>query len=143
MGRGQPTSRNGGATPASSLIIFLEQRVAELETQRDEAEQFASNMENWIARAEAAEAKVVELHETYARWKADWVDIDKTREAKVAELETTVEVLASNLADAIENIGCWAGYASEYFQDKYDLAGMIKAYQDVLAALKPKENRDE
>ena len=61
MGRGQPTSRNGGATPASSLIIFLEQRVAELETQRDEAEQFASNMENWITRAEAAEAKVAEL----------------------------------------------------------------------------------
>jgi len=91
MGRGQPTSRNGGATPASSLIIFLEQRVAELETQRDEAEQFASNMENWIARAEAAEAKVVELHETYARWKADWVDIDKTREAKITELETRLE----------------------------------------------------
>ena len=35
MGRGQPTSRNGGATPESSLIIFLEQRITELESQLD------------------------------------------------------------------------------------------------------------
>jgi len=101
MGRGQPTSRNGGATPASSLIIFLEQRVAELETQRDEAEQFASNMENWITRAEAAEAKVAELEGTYARWKADWVDIDKTREAKVAELEDIIICLETDMPMAV------------------------------------------
>jgi len=74
---------------------------------------------------------------------AELWDALKAERAKVAELESTVEGLASHLEDAIEDIGCWAGYASEYFQYKYDLAGMIKAYQDVLAALKPKENRDE
>ena len=51
MGRGQPTSRNGGATPASSLIIFLEQRVAELEAERDE----------WVKDNVKLEARITEL----------------------------------------------------------------------------------
>jgi len=107
------------------------------------------------------EAKLAELETKSQRWQVSYrlqkkenydlmtlaipeLQLDlKDAQTRVAELQATIEGLASNLSDAIEDIGCWAGYASEYFQYKYDLAGMIKAYQDVLAALKPKENRDE
>lgn len=74
----------------------LRAKITELEKQRDEAEQFASNMENWITRAEAAEAKVAELEAQAIDLKDEWADEAfecseaegnaKYYKAKVAEL---------------------------------------------------------
>jgi len=63
MGRGQPTSRNGGATPESSIIIFLEQRVAELEKEinifrSDPQFQVCVSQEKYIMRLEATIKRV-------------------------------------------------------------------------------------
>ena len=139
MGRGQPTSRNGGATPASSLIIFLEQRVAELETQRDEAEQFASNMENWIARAEAAEAKVAEL-ETRLEWREDGHDGIYCRDEtislmtdRIKDLETenndlmtiSIPELQLDLKDAQATIKRVEARINQYNDDNNDEAYVV------------------
>jgi len=46
----------------------------------------------------------------------DWQDRAETAEARVKELEEA-------LREAIDAIEGWAGYASDYFRDKHDLAG--------------------
>ena len=38
--------------------------------------------------------------------------------------------------DAIGDIEYWACYASEYFREKHDLAGTLKAHRERLAAMK-------
>ena len=62
MGRGQPTSRNGGATPASSQIIFLEQRIAQLEDQITEIPTLCRGYE----------AKLAELETESQRWQVSY-----------------------------------------------------------------------
>lgn len=39
-------------------------------------------------------------------------------------------------SEAIDDIESWASYASEYFQKKHKLAGMLKIHRDRLAAMK-------
>lgn len=41
------------------------------------------------------------------------------------------------LKGAREEVEHWGGYASEYFKDKWNLAGDLKATDDVLAAIGP------
>jgi len=87
MSRAQPTSRNGGATPASSLIIFLEQRVAELETQRDEADKGRTGMsERLCPKCNTGNERCSESDECFWCYEAN-KELN-VLEAKVAELET-------------------------------------------------------
>jgi len=44
-----------------------------------------------------------------------------------------VALLESTLEEAIADIESWAGYASEYFQDKHDLPNCLKSYRAILA----------
>jgi hypothetical protein len=46
---------------------------------------------------------------------------------RIAELE-------SGYAEAIEDIESWAGYASEYFQDKHDLPGCLAGHRAALSS---------
>lgn len=48
--------------------------------------------------------------------------------------EAGVERLRLALADAIESVEEWAGYASDYFREKHDLAGTLKGLRAALAA---------
>jgi hypothetical protein len=48
-------------------------------------------------------------------------------------LASEFQALRVAYAEAIQDIADWAGYASEYFKDKHDLAGTLKQHADRLA----------
>ena len=43
---------------------------------------------------------------------------------------------ADLMGEAAVNVSDWGAYASEYFQDKWDLAGYVKKWQDRAAAIR-------
>jgi hypothetical protein len=43
---------------------------------------------------------------------------------------------ADLMDEAAVNVSDWGAYASEYFQDKWDLAGYVKKWQDRAAAIR-------
>ena len=45
-----------------------------------------------------------------------------------AELKAEVEGLRKSLLDAAEEIDAWGSYASDYFQEKHDLAGCVAKF---------------
>ena len=45
-----------------------------------------------------------------------------------AELKAEVEELRKSLLDAAEEIDAWGSYASDYFQEKHDLAGCVAKF---------------
>lgn len=51
----------------------------------------------------------------------DGADLIKAQTARIAELEAALKAAA-------EDIGDWGAYASQYFQEKWDLAGEVKRY---------------
>ena len=46
------------------------------------------------------------------------------------------EEYAELMEEAAVNVSDWGAYASEYFQDKWDLAGYVKKWQDRAAAIR-------
>lgn len=48
---------------------------------------------------------------------------------RVAELTAEVERLRNLLGDAADEIQNWGAYASEYFQEKHDLAGCVAEFK--------------
>ncbi len=46
------------------------------------------------------------------------------------------EEYAELMEEAVVNVSDWGAYASEYFQDKWDLAGYVKKWQDRAAAIR-------
>jgi hypothetical protein len=55
----------------------------------------------------------------------DFSNASARKDARIAQLE-------AGLRDAIEAVDSWAGYASEYFQQKHDLEGDIERLRAVL-----------
>lgn len=54
-------------------------------------------------------------------------------EARAGEASAErIAQLESALRDAIEDIESWAGYASDYFRDKHDLAGCLAKHRATL-----------
>lgn len=45
-----------------------------------------------------------------------------------AQLKAEVEKLRKSLLDAAEEIDAWGSYASDYFQEKHDLAGCVAKF---------------
>lgn len=52
--------------------------------------------------------------------------------AEIHRLRDRVRVLTTALTEAVEDIGHWGGYASAYFQDRWDLAGDLARYREIL-----------
>lgn len=52
--------------------------------------------------------------------------------AKLAEAEAWLRELQGSYAEAIDDIQDWAGYASDYFRDKYQLAATIERHETAL-----------
>ena len=52
--------------------------------------------------------------------------------AKLAEAEARLRELQGSYAEAIDDIQDWAGYASDYFRDKYQLAATIERHETAL-----------
>lgn len=52
---------------------------------------------------------------------------------ELERIPARIRELVAALADAIEEVEDWGGYASEYFQKKHDLAGRIEDLRTVLS----------
>jgi hypothetical protein len=46
-----------------------------------------------------------------------------------AEIARLHRLLRDHAADALEDVQHWGGYASDYFQDKWDLAGDVAKWE--------------
>lgn len=57
---------------------------------------------------------------------------------RVALAETQVEQLRAALAEAREDVASWGAYASDYFQEKWDLAGDLARIDAALEARTPR-----
>ena len=66
-----------------------------------------------------------EIVTRYVRW----------LEAENARLRAQVEAAKTALAEAREQVEHWGSYASEYFQDKWDLPGDLALLDQAIAAL--------
>ena len=55
--------------------------------------------------------------------------------AAVLELIRQRDELVEALKDAREMVSDWAGYASPYFQEKYDIDGDLKKLDDAIARM--------
>lgn len=51
---------------------------------------------------------------------------------RIMRLVLRVAALEGGYLDAIVDIGSWAGYASEYFQEKHDLEGTLNDHRKIL-----------
>jgi hypothetical protein len=51
---------------------------------------------------------------------------------ELSSLRAEVVRLRKGYAEAIDDIESWAGYASEYFQSKHDLAGTLAQHRALL-----------
>jgi hypothetical protein len=69
----------------------------------------------------------------------DNIVIEDQRQA-LADLAAENGRLRELLREAVEDIESWAGYASEYFQDKHDLAGCLARYRAALGVTDDREN---
>jgi len=109
-------------TDPDTVLADCQRRIAELESQRDEA---------GAALREAAAAFVAEdrerlrliLCDTSARTRAHTLAI---------EAEHQRDDLRAALVQAREDMIGWAAYADAYYQDKWDLAGDIAAIDAAL-----------
>jgi hypothetical protein len=59
------------------------------------------------------------------RWQ-DWKACAESKQAEIEERNKRIEYLKFELGEAAENISDWGAYASEYFQEKWNLAGDIE-----------------
>jgi hypothetical protein len=50
----------------------------------------------------------------------------------IVALQARLEAVKTGYAEAIEDIEDWGVYASEYFQEKHDLAGTLAAHRKAL-----------
>jgi len=73
---------------------------------------------------------------THGIWNADYAsgcpDCMGEARKRIAEADARIAVLENALREAIESVEDWAGYASEYFQDKHDLAGDLQRLRSFL-----------
>ncbi len=125
-----------------------EARVAELEAENEnlqhEADVYEQNWHNCAKTRSNLEARLAEYEEMIDDLQAVAVKAEDAAEVRVAELEAENTELAQDIEAQVETegklrdrvaeleaalrdaIGCiedWASYASEYFQEKHDLAG--------------------
>ncbi len=56
---------------------------------------------------------------------------------RAAAWEARARLAVEALNEAIEDIESWGAYASEYFQEKHDLAGALAKHKTTLAAIGP------
>ena len=87
----------------------------------------------------AASERIYALSAHVALLKASLAQAEREAEkpARVAELTAEVERLHNLLGDAADEIQNWGSYASEYFQEKHDLAGCVAEFK--AAAMAGKE----
>ena len=115
-----------GEMHTTSELLQMKAEIERLQSKLTGAEVAIRELKKANEKAEALRQKVAEL-EKCAGFNADGMAREMSLQSKVAGLE-------SLLREAVQDISDWGSYASEYFQDKHDLAGTIKKYESALPA---------
>ena len=77
----------------------------------------------WVSDLEYALAEIERLHD---------ISAFNGLTEQVKALSAERDRLRGQLSEAIEDIESWAGYASQYFQDKHDLQGCLARHRAAL-----------
>ena len=73
------------------------------------------------------------LEHTTMAAEAEAKEVDE-RNAVIDKLRTQNQALVEALEDATDEIESWGAYASEYFQEKHDLAGNVAKFRAITQA---------
>lgn len=68
----------------------------------------------------------------------EYANAEYALQMRLDRIEAQRDRLAAALQDAIECVESWGAYASEYFQNKHDLAGDLARLRAALAELEKK-----
>ncbi len=110
----QSESEGGGPTIAAQVLDHLKDALAAVQPAREQPTAEMPPLPPLAANRDYRDYAV-----SYARMYA-------------AKLEAQNRELRDLLAEAIEDIDSWASYASDYFQQKHDLAGTLAKYRAAL-----------
>ncbi|OZY38576.1 hypothetical protein CJF35_03130 [Pseudomonas lundensis] len=72
----------------------------------------------------AAREEIAKIHAEVAGLRTGYEAYERVN----AELKAEVDGLRKSLLDAAEEIDAWGSYASDYFQEKHDLAGCVAKF---------------
>ena len=89
--------------------------------ERDQAEQ---DYKDVIGTIELRDIEISKLRAEVAGLRTGYEAYEQVN----AELKAEVEELRKSLLDAAEEIDAWGSYASDYFQEKHDLAGCVAKF---------------
>ena len=103
------------------IITALIEEIERLEGSVQSLIQMERNTGN---RAIEYAGKCDQLHAEVAGLKTGYEAYERVN----AELKAEVEELRKSLLDAAEEIDAWGSYASDYFQEKHDLAGCVAKF---------------
>lgn len=95
-----------------------------------------------VADLAGAVARVEELETKLRAEKGALRLLNEEATARERLLLEAVRTLRSHLAEAIEDIEQWSGYASAYFQDKHDLQGCLQKHRVNLAQFESVGNEE-
>lgn len=93
------------------------QSAGEIDAERDINEQLTNDLLTVETERDHLKAEVAGLKTGYEAY-----------ERVNAELKAEVDGLRKSLLDAAEEIDAWGSYASDYFQEKHDLAGCVAKF---------------
>ena len=129
----EPKSRHGFhdlPSRVKTVVAERDQLKAENERLRADYAGLARFNPEWDRVAAAQDsvrehmAMVVQLKAENAGLKTGYEAYERVN----AELKAEVEELRKSLLDAAEEIDAWGSYASDYFQEKHDLAGCVAKF---------------
>ncbi|MFK7671792.1 hypothetical protein [Pseudomonas lundensis] len=129
----EPKSRHGFhdlPSRVKTVVSERDQLKADNERLRADYAGLARFNPEWD-RAAAAQDSVREHMAMVVQLKAEVAGLRTGYEAYErvnAELKAEVEGLRKSLLDAAEEIDAWGSYASDYFQEKHDLAGCVAKF---------------
>ncbi|NNA37473.1 hypothetical protein HBO97_23445 [Pseudomonas lundensis] len=89
--------------------------------ERDQAEQ---DYKDVVGTIELRDIEISKLRAEVAGLRTGYEAYERVN----AELKAEVEGLRKSLLDAAEEIDAWGSYASDYFQEKHDLAGCVAKF---------------
>ena len=123
-----------GISTRDATVKVLDERVDQLKAENERLRADYAGLARFNPewdRAAAAQDSVREHMAMVVQLKAENAGLKTGYEAYErvnAELKAEVDGLRKSLLDAAEEIDAWGSYASDYFQEKHDLAGCVAKF---------------
>jgi len=78
--------------------------------------------------------RMLEAHREYAEKTKNFHNEGNFKDliTLIEQLKKESELLRSGYEEAVVDVESWAAYASDYFKEKWDLEGDLKAHRDIL-----------